>query len=451
MANDKNIKIYTATDIEKYHRGLLSSKEMHDMEKAALDDPFLADALEGYAANIDSAKDIEELQQKLSERTLAKVVLLHKSKPSSYKWLRVAAMIILLAGAGYFIYQLNSGSDNKVAKLNEKENAALKDSSSFVTASNSPLLKTDSSKTIQKSTFSNGLISDKSDKKNVVISKTLNLVTDSTAANSSFIATAPANGETEKRSDVVPAEKDSYKSSEIAARRKEESLKTNNEPSVANPKTITGYTTNSHNKDQLFKDNYFRGRVIDANNNPVPFANITNIEDTAGTYTDAKGNFILVSPDSILNIQIRSIGFESNITQLKNNVANNQVVMQYDHKTLNETVMSNVKPNAAARAGINTMKLEEPEPEDGWANYDAYLVNNLNIPDEIKSKQSVSNVVEISFEVNSQGEPINIKIEKSLCDLCDKEAIRLVKEGPKWKRKAKKGRTTVTIPFNINQ
>ena len=37
---------------------------------------------------------------------------------------------------------------------------------------------------------------------------------------------------------------------------------------------------------------------------------------------------------------------------------------------------------------------------------------------------------------------------KSLCSKCDKEAVRLVKEGPKWKRIAsKKGRTTVTINF----
>jgi TonB family protein len=56
--------------------------------------------------------------------------------------------------------------------------------------------------------------------------------------------------------------------------------------------------------------------------------------------------------------------------------------------------------------------------------------------------------VEVSFEVNKLGDPINIRIEKSLCDKCDKEAIRLIKEGPKWKRKAKKGkRTTVTVPF----
>jgi hypothetical protein len=95
------------------------------------------------------------------------------------------------------------------------------------------------------------------------------------------------------------------------------------------------------------------------------------------------------------------------------------------------------------------MKLEgEPEPEDGWDNYDSYLSNNLNIPDEaMRGKPNSGGSVEVSFEVNKFGEPVKFVIEKSLCDKCDQEAIRLIKEGPKWKRKAKKGRTTVTISF----
>jgi len=48
VSEEKNIVNYTAADIEKYWKGKLSSAEMHAMEKAAMDDPFLADALEGY-------------------------------------------------------------------------------------------------------------------------------------------------------------------------------------------------------------------------------------------------------------------------------------------------------------------------------------------------------------------------------------------------------------------
>ena len=36
---------YSASDIEKYWKGQLSAAEMHSMEKAAMDDPFLADAI----------------------------------------------------------------------------------------------------------------------------------------------------------------------------------------------------------------------------------------------------------------------------------------------------------------------------------------------------------------------------------------------------------------------
>jgi TonB family protein len=147
-------------------------------------------------------------------------------------------------------------------------------------------------------------------------------------------------------------------------------------------------------------------------------------------------------------VQVRSIGFENSNVQLRNSVANNQVVLQDDRKSLSEVVINNQKPNAAVRRDNNNVKLVEPEPADGWENYDTYLVNNLNPPEEIKSKQNTGGQVEVSFEVDKNGNPVNIKVEKSLCKKCDDEAIRLIKEGPKWKRHAKKGRTTVTVPFN---
>jgi hypothetical protein len=123
------------------------------------------------------------------------------------------------------------------------------------------------------------------------------------------------------------------------------------------------------------------------------------------------------------------------------------VILQDDRKTLSEVVLSKQKPNASARSRDGNMKLEEPEPADGWDNYDTYLTNNLEVPEDLKNKQPASSEVQVSFEVDKNGEPVNIRVEKSLCPSCDKEAIRLVKEGPKWKRKAKKGRTTVTISF----
>ena len=228
---------------------------------------------------------------------------------------------------------------------------------------------------------------------------------------------------------------------------KGQSTQQNNRTITPSRKANEETNTYSRDQNQNQATNVFRGRVTDADNNGVPFANVTNVQDNnAGTYTDARGFFNLTYPDSVLTVQVRSIGFENNNVQLRNAVPNNQVVLQDDRKNLSEVVLSKQKPNATARSRDGNMNLEEPEPADGWDKYDTYLTNNLQVPEDLKNRQS-SGEVQVSFEVDKKGEPTNIKVEKSLCAKCDKEAIRLVKEGPKWKRKAKKGRTTVTIYF----
>jgi len=52
--------------------------------------------------------------------------------------------------------------------------------------------------------------------------------------------------------------------------------------------------------------------------------------------------------------------------------------------------------------------------------------------------------VQLSFDVDKNGQPTNIAVVKSLCQKCDEEAIRILKEGPKWKKnKNKKGKITI--------
>jgi TonB family protein len=192
----------------------------------------------------------------------------------------------------------------------------------------------------------------------------------------------------------------------------------------------------------------FRGRVTDANNNALPFANVTIQRDNIGTYADAKGNFTLVSSDTVLNVEVRSVGFQNNFAQLQTRAADNQIVLQED-RSLQDRVLSYQKAdtNRSRKANI---KFEEPEPADGWSNYDTYIANNLKVPDDAKSKETFGEVL-LSFEVDKNGNPVNIKVEKSLSKECDREAIRLVKQGPKWKKKGKKGRAVVTVPFQVNK
>lgn len=472
MATDNNIKTFTAADIEKYHQGLLSNKERHDLEKAAMDDPFLADALEGYAvAGVNAGADIAELKKRLTEKVEgAKVIPMKAAPRNSFRTLRAAAMIAFVAGASFLIYQF--GFNKKTTEIAQTETAKSQEGKPTDTAKGTPAISTPVSETrsdeIKPGPVENAKPSTTAKRE----TKPGGNINNNAAGGASTIPEkiiaedVVVNKATEPQPLIIAPAKELDAKNDKTTEKKElaredannkTKLKTNKQDSDGdgvkdqldqqNSRNITA-SRKADNAGLYNNTNIFRGRVTDANNNAVPFANVTNVQDNnVGTYTDASGYFNLTYPDSVLNVQVRSIGFENNNVQLRNTVNNNQVIMQDDRKNLSEVVLNRQKPNAIARSRDSNMKLEEPEPADGWANYDTYLANNLEVPEDLKSRQTGSGEVLVSFEVDKNGEPVNIKVEKSLCSKCDKEAIRLIKEGPKWKRKAKKGRTTVTIYF----
>jgi TonB family protein len=103
-------------DIERYCKGELSPAEMHALERKALTDPFLADALEG--ANSVTPGEFEEdmamLQQSLERRR----------KPSITLWVwaaRIAAGVALIALATFMF--LNAPADQPIAEA-EKDTAS---------------------------------------------------------------------------------------------------------------------------------------------------------------------------------------------------------------------------------------------------------------------------------------------------------------------------------------
>jgi hypothetical protein len=94
---------YNAQDIFRYHSGKMSSDEQHALEKAALDDPFLFDAMEGFASNPDAETCIPELNKRLLQR-------IHKDQrnPLFIRFrtpLSIAASLLFILLAGYFFLQ----------------------------------------------------------------------------------------------------------------------------------------------------------------------------------------------------------------------------------------------------------------------------------------------------------------------------------------------------------
>ena len=467
MSENNNIKRFTAADVEKYQKGLLSAKEKHDLEKAALDDPFLADALEGYTtAGVYVSDDMKDLNERLAERVneKRKVIAMPTERRQRFALWKVAAIIILIAGAGFLVYQLGfNKKENSIAETSSKKNepstdtsAPLKDSQTQEISSGivntekaenkiepkeerTVTTKTNVGASRKKSdtVFINGISSQLNSSPNLSPDKDLKEQEVAKSFNN-----APVNQLSKPKADDIKA------TNPVALNNIPESNKNN-----ARESTINGFTTSDklfvENKrsEKYIAPNIFRGRVLDANNNPVPFANITNIADSVGTYADARGNFNFISSDTTMNVEIRSVGFNNINTQLRNRVLDNQVVLQEDRSLSARILLDTARSNAIKR--LHPAKKddeEEFEPEDGWGLYDTYVINNLRVPNDLKTKPAKGEV-EVSFEVDRNGEPTNFKITKSLSDACDKEAIRLIKEGPKWKKKARKGRATVTVSF----
>lgn len=93
--------------IQQYHEGLLDPREMHELEKKALEDPFLADALEGFGYAEVPGEHLSLLQRQLHER----IVHAQENKKvldSSWQRLSVAAAAAVLFITSGILFWMNT-------------------------------------------------------------------------------------------------------------------------------------------------------------------------------------------------------------------------------------------------------------------------------------------------------------------------------------------------------
>jgi len=451
VSENKTIRNFSAADIEKYWSKKLSPAEMHEMEKAAMDDPFFADALEGYRNSNDPAEELAALKEKFNKKFKEEtpVIPLLKKK---YYWFRVAAAIIILLGSGLLIQQLvfkpRNGSPLAISKNESKKDEVVAKDQQDTNSKNTGFFDT------LKNTNSGG--------QNIIIKPT-NKNNPSVDLNSSYAYTPVDTAKTDDiKANVLKDKEDEVQKREVALANESEK-KTDEKKEAANVDVANQVATvakpsnrsesSAFLKSKTLADDYkqtglvfgnsFNYRVVDVQKNPVPFANVMNTRDNVGTYTDVRGYFNLVSSDSILDVQVKSLGYNSERYRLIPSKQTGDIVLKEDataRNVLNFNQQQRVMSNAVRKDSA-----EVEEPEVGWGNYNTYVENNIKIPENVRAKNAL-NQVELSFDVDKSGTPINIKVTKSSkCKECDDEAIRLLKDGPKWKKKGKRSKTTISI------
>ena len=113
-------KIPDSFTIQKYLEGKLDTELAHQLEKQALDDPFLWEALEGYSVYRDPAADLSILQRQLHERI---VHLQENKKVFDLSWQRLsvaAAAAVMFVTAGILFWMNSQKSPQQLASQSQK-------------------------------------------------------------------------------------------------------------------------------------------------------------------------------------------------------------------------------------------------------------------------------------------------------------------------------------------
>ena len=402
---------YSREDLLRYLSGQMPASEMHALEKAALEDPFLADALEGLQLEevSQTRNNFSKLDQRLADRTNNKVI----SLPAT-KWWRIAvaaALIGFLGMAAYFFSQQKVPEQVIAQKIeiispdtaiSREEAAPLPDSEKI------PVLP---EPVAEKSTAR-------------VNSNKQKAATPEIKEKDAVAATNSAQ-ETEGKKEVSIINSSAANDEAVAS----QGAQTNKARQVAPQRP--GITEKSS---PVY---YYNGRVTNLQQQPVPFANISIRDSRTSTYADARGYFRLVAGDSSLLVDIKSVGYLSRTLQLNKNQSQQMVILQAEPESKKNN-SSRTKQEALPIADTNEITSEdaesdqpEAEPRDGLGSYQIYLLNNVRVPVETGNTR-IYGFVEISFQVDRSGKLSEFRVEKGLCPACDKEAVRLVKEGPPW-------------------
>lgn len=422
---------YSVEDIQRYLTGGMNAKEMHDMEKAALQDPFLADAIEGYsdASFEESDKHLNEIAATLQKESNETKVVTMPTK--SFQWWRVAAMVLLVAGVGVFSWYLigsNSNhdkSENNIAALEKKtDSSAIAKDNAFVKPVDTARLFADNNIARKSKTRDNQPHLKRSPQ--VTLRSKEAIVEDDKYYRVSTFDSIQANN--------FLKQADSSKA--VALTNADVSL--NNNASV---KLLTGkdsYTTSNNNH-----SNQFSGRVTDDKNVPVPNA-LVSANNKLVTVTDTGGYFKMAAPDSLLNVTVSSVGYETKNLNLSSRLMNN-ISIQPNTSALNEVVVTGY---GSKKIAGNKSAADTSFPVGGWQSFQEYVYMKTHKKfDSTEFEALKSGDVVIEFLIDNNGNPYDFKVLHSLDQQSDAKAIDIIKQGPRWitTKKNKKGKVIINF------
>jgi TonB family protein len=439
-----------SNDIKKYRKGELNPEEMHKLEKRALSDPFLADALDGLEtiSSQDLSNDLKDLNGRI-----------RKEKNIIFTPLRIAAGLFVVLGASFLFYLVSNQADeekNLTAKTKNKSDSSA-----------GPTAKTDSAKTENLITLKEPekIKQDKtaqppkqdSSTKPISSGETVTAISAEEQTSDSEDKKAEEITEKEEITEQAPATqpildlKEKQDQQKIAATESESQLRSeslNRKESTRAKKSISPAAKSEASGSSSYQiNNNIRGQVTSASDgSPMPGVNVVLRGTVTGTITDDQGNYVIELPEVKAPALVFSfIGAQTDEVSVNDQSVLN-VQMKEDVSQLSEVVVVGYGvADSTPEPVIPTLLLAEPT--GGKRSFKKYMETNLQYPQQALENK-IEGRVTIQFTVRSDGGLEDFKVIKGLGYGCENEVIRLIKSGPKWSP-ARKAETPIASRFRL--
>ena len=375
---------YDESDILRYLEGKMTTAEMHRFEVAALDDPFLQDAIDGYSSTRD-AGETEKISATINELKSFKP----KNGAKKYRnviisvWqkniMEYAVAALLVGAAGWFVFNVSNYKQGVTTARQEVPSPAKTDS-----LPTTPALTP---------TPQPGVVA-KNDKASA---ETLAIAKNQSAIKKEKVPVAATN-EVNK---VEPTAGVATASAKADA------------PSATPGKTLSG-------------------KVTDIDNFPLDNISIRVKGSEGETVTDELGRFDLKVSDTNHTIIASAPGYKTREVPAIKSKSRLELKLERSAMPLDEMVVGGLSKKDLQSTDVDT---SEAIPQGGWKNFVAYVQKET-----IKNGKSIfkqDQPVVISFEIDRKGRPSEFDIIQSAGKLLDDEAIHLLQNGPAWINKTK--------------
>jgi TonB family protein len=457
----------------QYIRGNRRGKEINRLEKEAMNDPFLADALDGFDSveSDDHELRINAMRAKVLSRTKS-------GNNRVFRYIGVAAGIVLIVGAGWY-FLFNSGDAHIPQHISEnisqQQIAENMESVSGDTLQDESLIAQTEIKDVKTKETKSAV---KSSRKSVENKKQINIPSPRVNTDTSdLVSVEPETKKTagKVRENVVNTNRNHISVATVRHSNNRETVNNTNNYSELSESADTDLRTDIPEQKPVnivvdLNENTItvKGKVFDADGYAVSGCSVIekNGDSPKGVVTNMNGEYsIETEKDKTLVFSL--VGYKEQKVVVEDAILN--VILEEDDQALDEIVVvgfgtrkrepvtnstkvavsdlniprSDLSRHYAGKAPsyLNDGEMQSKEPfspktVSGKKEYKRYLSENAVMP-QSEGCKGKKGTVRVQFTIDPKGRPTNIRIKKSLCPEADKEAVRLIEQGPDWTTKDK--------------